>query len=132
MRVIEIQTEFGLDHLVAADRPVPEPRPRQVLLRMRAVALNYRDLLTVGGVYNPKQPLPLIPCSDGVGEVAAVGTDVERVREGDRVIPIFAQRWIGGEPTRGSIADDAPKSEKGLLRQRKGDAGRRCRLGSPR
>ena len=100
MRVIEIQNQFGLDHLVAADRPVPEPRPRQVLLRMLAVALNYRDLLTVGGGYNPKQPLPLIPCSDGVGEVAAVGTDVERVSEGDRVIPIFAQRWISGAPNR--------------------------------
>lgn len=103
MRAIEIQTQFGLDHLVQVDRPLPEPGPRQILLRMRAVALNYRDLLTVAGEYNPKQPLPLIPCSDGVGEVTAVGDGVERVSEGDRVIPIFAQSWISGAPTRARL-----------------------------
>jgi NADPH:quinone reductase-like Zn-dependent oxidoreductase len=100
VRAIEIQTQFGLDHLVVVERQQPEPGPRQVLIRMRAVALNYRDLLTVDGSYNPKQPLPLIPCSDGVGEVAAVGEEVSRVREGDRVIPIFAQRWVSGAPSR--------------------------------
>ena len=51
------------------------------------------------GHYDPKQPLPLIPCSDGVGRVVAVGSGVSRVSVGDRVIPIFAQRWISGEPT---------------------------------
>jgi NADPH:quinone reductase-like Zn-dependent oxidoreductase len=128
VRVIEIQKGFGLDHLVATDRPVPEPGPRQVLVRMRAVALNYRDLLTVGGRYNPKQPLPLIPCSDGVGEVAAVGTGVERIGEGDRVIPIFAQRWISGAPTReklrstlggpldGTLAEYVLLPEEGVVR----------------
>jgi len=128
VRVIEIQKGFGLDHLVATDRPVPEPGPRQVLVRMRAVALNYRDLLTVGGQYNPKQPLPLIPCSDGVGEVAAVGTGVERIGEGDRVIPIFAQRWISGAPTReklrstlggpldGTLAEYVLLPEEGVVR----------------
>jgi NADPH:quinone reductase-like Zn-dependent oxidoreductase len=100
VRAIEIQSQFGLEHLVEVDRPLPDPGPRQVLLRMRAVALNYRDLLMVAGKYNPKQPLPLIPCSDGVGEVTAIGAGVERVKEGDRVIPIFAQRWISGAPTR--------------------------------
>jgi NADPH:quinone reductase-like Zn-dependent oxidoreductase len=100
VKVLEIQEGFGLEHLGFAERPIPDPGPGQVLLRMRAVALNYRDLLTVRGEYNPRQPLPLIPCSDGVGEVRAVGEGVKRVSIGDRVIPIFAQRWIAGAPTR--------------------------------
>lgn len=100
MKVVEIQGGFGLDRLVIAERPRPEPGPGQVLLRMRAAALNYRDLLTVLGRYNPKQPLPLVPCSDGVGEVVEVGAGVTRVRRGERAIPIFAQRFLAGEPTR--------------------------------
>ena len=105
MKTFEIQSQFGLDHLVQVERPVPEPGPGQILIRMRAIALNYRDLLMIGGSYNPKQPLPLVPCSDGVGEVAALGDGVERMREGDRVIPIFAQRWISGAPTRERLLD---------------------------
>jgi NADPH:quinone reductase-like Zn-dependent oxidoreductase len=100
VKVVEIQGGFGLDRLVIAERPRPEPGPGQVLLRMRAAALNYRDLLTVLGRYNPKQPLPLVPCSDGVGEVVEVGAGVTRVRRGERAIPIFAQRFLAGEPTR--------------------------------
>ena len=128
MKTFEIQSQFGLDHLVQVERPVPEPGPGQILIRMRAIALNYRDLLTVGGSYNPKQPLPLVPCSDGVGEVAALGDGVERMREGDRVIPIFAQRWISGAPTRerlrstlggpldGTLAEYVVLSEDGVVR----------------
>jgi len=100
MRVLEIQQKFGLEQLRPARRPDPSPGPGQVLLRMRAACINYRDLLTVRGHYNPRQPLPLIPCSDGVGEVVALGRGVDRVQVGDRVAPIFAQRWISGEPTR--------------------------------
>jgi NADPH:quinone reductase-like Zn-dependent oxidoreductase len=68
------------------------------LIRVRATSLNFRDLMTVTGVYNPKQPLPLIPLSDGVGEVVAVGDGVTRVAVGDRVAGIFAQGWTAGEP----------------------------------
>ena len=98
MRVFEIRDAFGLDHLVAAERPTPEPGPGQVLLEMKAASLNYRDVLTVAGKYNPRQPLPLIPCSDGVGVVAAVGDGVSRVRAGDRVATLFSQKWWGGRP----------------------------------
>jgi len=103
MKVVEIHQSFGLDHLRVGERPDPRAedlRPGQVLLRMKAASLNYRDLLTVQGLYNPKQKLPLIPCSDGCGEVVAVGEGVTRVEEGDRVAPIFSQGWIAGEPTR--------------------------------
>ncbi|HVT18374.1 MAG TPA: NAD(P)-dependent alcohol dehydrogenase [Thermoanaerobaculia bacterium] len=100
MRVVEIRGAFGLDHLVEAERPEPRPGFGQVVVRVRAASLNYRDLLTIEGRYNPKQPLPLIPCSDGAGEVVATGEGVSRVRVGDRVCGAFAQRWIAGEPTR--------------------------------
>jgi NADPH:quinone reductase-like Zn-dependent oxidoreductase len=63
------------------------------------MSLNYRDLLVVKGLYNPKLPLPLVPLSDGVGQVVEVGPGVTRVKPGDRVAGIFMQTWIAGEPT---------------------------------
>jgi NADPH:quinone reductase-like Zn-dependent oxidoreductase len=99
MKVVEIAGSFGLRNVKQAERPEPRPGPGEVVLRMCAASLNYRDLLTVRGHYDPKQPLPLIPCSDGVGDVVAVGDGVTRVATGDRVATIFAQRWISGEPT---------------------------------
>lgn len=99
MKVYEIRESFGLDHLQVAERPDPTPDHGEVVLRMRAVSLNYRDILTVTGLYNPRQPLPLVPCSDGVGEVVAVGEGVTRVQVGDRVATLFSQGWIAGPPT---------------------------------
>ena len=99
MKVYEIQGGFGLDHLKLAERPDPTPGAGQVLLRMRAASLNYRDLMMVAGSYNPKQRLPLIPCSDGVGEVVAVGDGVTRLTVGDRVATLFCQDWMGGRPS---------------------------------
>ncbi len=100
MKVVEIHERFGLENLRLAERPDPTPGPGQVLLRMRAASLNARDVMTVRGQYNPKQPLPLIPGSDGAGEVVAAGEGVERVKVGERVLPIFSQGWIAGRPTR--------------------------------
>jgi NADPH:quinone reductase-like Zn-dependent oxidoreductase len=100
MRALIIDGSFGLDHLRVSERPTPEPGRGQVLLRMLSASLNYRDLLMARGQYNPKQRLPLVLASDGVGEVAQVGAGVDRVQVGDRVSPIFAQAWLGGEPTR--------------------------------
>ena len=99
MKVIELRDGFGTENLRPAERPDPEPGPGQVLLGMRAASLNYRDLLMVTGRYDPRQPLPLIPCSDGVGEVLALGAGVGRVRVGDRVCPLFAQGWLAGPPS---------------------------------
>src|SRR5688572_10244929 len=100
MKAIVISEAFGLENLRLEERPDPEPGPGEVLLRMRAVSLNYRDLLMAKGAYNPRQPLPLVPASDGVGSVVAVGDGVERVSVGDRVCPIFASGYLAGEPTR--------------------------------
>ena len=99
MKVIELQNTVGIDSLHVAEREEPRPGPGQVLLKMRAWSLNYRDLLVVKGQYNPKLKLPMTPLSDGVGEVAAVGEGVTRVKMGDRVAGIFMQRWLDGEVT---------------------------------
>ncbi|MEM8934676.1 MAG: NAD(P)-dependent alcohol dehydrogenase, partial [Acidobacteriota bacterium] len=98
MQALEIQSAFGLDHLVMTERDEPEPGHGQVRLRMRAASLNYRDVLMVTGRYDPRQTLPLVPCSDGVGIVEAVGPGVDRVAVGDRVATLFSQKWLAGEP----------------------------------
>jgi len=90
---------FGLDALRFEDRPSPVPGAGQVLVGVRAVSLNYRDLLVARGQYNPKMPLPRVPCSDCAGEVLAVGDGVASVRVGDRVCGTFFQDWDAGEQT---------------------------------
>ncbi len=91
--------QFGVDHLKHAKLPVLPVAPGIALIRVHAVSLNYRDLLMVKGEYNPKMALPRIPCSDGAGEVVEIGEGVDRVRIGDRVCGIFAQRWMDGPLT---------------------------------
>ena len=95
--------KFGIDNLERVTLPDPVPQQGQVLVRVHAVSLNYRDLMVVQGRYNPKMHLPRIPCSDGAGEVVGVGEGVSRVRPGDRVAGIFMQNWIDGEPDAAKI-----------------------------
>src|SRR5215470_889294 len=96
MKVIELQNSFGIDSLAMADRSEPRPGPGEVLLKMRAFSLNYRDLMVVKGQYNPRLKFPMTPLSDGVGQVAAVGPGVTRVRTGDRVAGAFMPGWVSG------------------------------------
>ncbi|MFB6357305.1 MAG: NAD(P)-dependent alcohol dehydrogenase [bacterium] len=100
MKCYRIQDDFGLENLVQTEVPDPSCDPSEVLVDIRAVSLNFRDVMTVNGSYNPDQPLPLIPCSDAAGVVESVGDDVEEFEPGDRVIPAFAQGWQEGELTR--------------------------------
>jgi NADPH:quinone reductase-like Zn-dependent oxidoreductase len=103
MEVWELREGFGLEHLRKAGRPDPVPAAGEVVLAMRAASLNFRDTLVVRGGYGPRYTLPLIPVSDGVGEVVATGDGVSRVRVGDRVCPIFFQSWLGGPPAPGKL-----------------------------
>jgi NADPH:quinone reductase-like Zn-dependent oxidoreductase len=96
MRVWAIEEAFGIENLRMIERPEPSPGPGEVLVRVRACSLNFRDLLMVRGIYNPRQPLPLVPLSDGAGEVVAIGDSVTRVKPGDRVAATFVQDWIAG------------------------------------
>lgn len=97
MRVFEIKQATGIDALTLTERPKPKPGYGQALVNIKAVSLNYRDLLVVKGSYSRNLSLPLIPCSDGVGEVIEAGDGVTRVKKGDRVAGIFMQTWISGE-----------------------------------
>jgi NADPH:quinone reductase-like Zn-dependent oxidoreductase len=97
MKAIVIDGEFGFDHLKMVERPEPKPRRGEVVIRTSAVSLNYRDTDMVAGTYPFKFPLPLVPASDGVGTVVAVGDGVTRAKVGDRVLGTFWQSWLGGD-----------------------------------
>jgi NADPH:quinone reductase-like Zn-dependent oxidoreductase len=98
MKAYEIQ-QFGIENLALVEREERQPKADEVLVKFHAASLNYRDLLMIEGAYNPKLKLPLIPFSDGAGEVVAVGENVTRWKIGDRVCPIFMQGWIDGDVT---------------------------------
>jgi NADPH:quinone reductase-like Zn-dependent oxidoreductase len=98
VKVVEIRESFGADCLQLVERPEPSPGPGQVLLKMKAFSINYRDLLVVNGVGRWKPPLGRVPLSDGAGIVAATGNEVSRVEVGDRVAPIFYPKWLEGRP----------------------------------
>ena len=88
----------SLDDLACAEAPEPRPGPGQVLVRMRAWSLNYRDLMVASGAYGASGTKPdLVPLSDGAGEVAELGADVTGVKVGDRICPTFFQGWIAGD-----------------------------------
>jgi NADPH:quinone reductase-like Zn-dependent oxidoreductase len=121
-------SSFGVDSLAFVERPTPAPGLGEVLVRVRAISFNYRDLMMVKGLYNPKMPLPRIPCSDGAGEVIAVGEGVTTWKTGDRVATIFMQNWLDGplNPAKakgalggdidGMLADHVVLKETGLVR----------------
>jgi NADPH:quinone reductase-like Zn-dependent oxidoreductase len=96
MKAFEIR-QFGIENLTLVERDIPKPKDNEVLVKFHAVSLNYRDLLMVTGKYNPNLKTPIIPCSDGAGEVIEVGKNVKRWKIGDRVMPTFMQGWIDGE-----------------------------------
>ncbi len=97
MKCYVIPAPKGIGSLSLVERPDPMPGPRQVLVRVRATSLNYRDLLTVEAQSARAAPKPdLIPLSDGAGEIVAVGPGVSRVKAGDRVAGCFMQKWVGG------------------------------------
>jgi len=101
---------FGIDKLQLSGAPEPAPGPGEILVKVHAVSLNYRDLMMVLGRYNPKMALPRIPVSDGAGEVAAVGEGVTKVKVGQRVAGIFMQNWLEGpadaQKQRGALGGD--------------------------
>jgi NADPH:quinone reductase-like Zn-dependent oxidoreductase len=91
--------QFGIDHLTLTEEKLPALSRGEVLVKMRAASLNYRDLMVVKGSYNPKlkQPTGVVPLSDGAGEIVDLGEGVTRFKKGDRVNGIFMQTWLAGE-----------------------------------
>jgi NADPH:quinone reductase-like Zn-dependent oxidoreductase len=98
MRGYRFHPRVHLDDLHVANLPPPTPGPRDVLLRMRAASLNHRDLLIATGRYGDF-PAPLVPLSDGAGEVVARGAEVTRFALGDLVVPAYVPDWVGGPPS---------------------------------
>src|SRR5260370_30291701 len=115
MKAYEIRDACGIDALVVSDRPDPATGQGLVAVRTRAVSLNFRDLVVVKGEYSKKLPLPMVPCSDCAGEVAAVGDGVTRVKPGDRVAGIFMQTWIEGDLTESKAKSAMGASIGGVL-----------------
>jgi NADPH:quinone reductase-like Zn-dependent oxidoreductase len=105
---------FGIEHLARIECDPPRPGPNEVLVRLHALSLNFRDLLVVRGMYNPKLKLPATPISDGAGEVVAVGDRVSEFRVGDRVVSHFVTAWQGGPFQAGYIQSSLGTPGPGL------------------
>ncbi|BBM81796.1 zinc-dependent alcohol dehydrogenase family protein [Candidatus Uabimicrobium amorphum] len=118
MRSIQIQESFGLQQLKFNDCSEKPIHDDEIEVSMHAASLNYRDLLMVKGLYDPKQPLPLVPCSDGAGVVTATGKDVCDVAVGDFVTTVFAPYWQSGTPTTTQMRGTMGGPIHGALTQR--------------
>jgi NADPH:quinone reductase-like Zn-dependent oxidoreductase len=116
MKQFEIR-EFGIENLTLAEADTPRPEYGQVLVRMRAASLNYRDYMVAKGVYNPKMKLPMIPLSDGAGVVEEVGSGVTQFKKGDRVAGCFFRNWIDGPPSREKVGSALGGGIDGVLRE---------------
>ncbi|WCB95455.1 Crotonyl-CoA reductase [Baekduia alba] len=90
-------TDFGIDNLTRSDVPTPEPGPRELLVEVGAVSLNFRDKAIAEGLYEPgRMPKGLIPVSDAAGRIVQIGTDVTRWAVGDRVVSHLYSGWRDG------------------------------------
>ena len=118
MRAWQITGTFSIDGLKLNTYPDVQPGPGQVEVEVKAVSLNFRDLLVLKGLYTKKLPLPLTICSDAAGVVAAVGDRVTRVKVGDRVCGIFMPRWLAGGCTDSGSRSALGAFEQGVLADR--------------
>src|SRR6476660_3348616 len=96
MEAYHIERFGSVGGIVRRSSEDPRPGLKEVLMRVRASSLNYRDLMVLKGGGRGPTKLGVIPLSDGAGEVAAVGDGVIRFKPGDRVIGTFHPRWFGG------------------------------------
>jgi len=116
MKAIELGGEWSLDHLVEVERPEPTPGPGEILVRVGAASLNYRDWLLIQGGYGKTAgSLPLIPVSDCAGKIAALGPGVTGWSVGDRVIPAFFQDWPAGQPSVAALGSSLGGPRDGAL-----------------
>ncbi len=108
-------SQFG--KIEKKDRNIRDLAPNEVIVKMHAASLNYRDYLVTTGMYNKNMPLPVVPLSDGAGEVVEVGSTVTRFKTGDRVMPIFMQAWISGTLNKQAAKSALGGSLDGVLQQ---------------
>jgi NADPH:quinone reductase-like Zn-dependent oxidoreductase len=117
MRAYQLAQATGVDALVKVDLSVPKPGPRQILVKVVACSLNFRDLAIALGTYRMPTKPNLVPLSDGAGEVVEIGSSVTRVKVGDRVAGCFFQRWIDGPATADTHTSALGGSIDGMLRE---------------
>jgi NADPH:quinone reductase-like Zn-dependent oxidoreductase len=98
VKAYEIQ-EFGIDNLALVECDVPQHGDDEILVKLHAASLNFRDVMVVSGTYNPRMKLPAIPFSDGAGEVVAVGKNITKWKVGMRVCSTVIPAWIDSGPT---------------------------------
>lgn len=96
MKVWRIEESFGLENLSLSEVATPTPKTGEILLKMQAISLNYRDMVTVAGGYGKTVKTPLVPCSDGVGTVIETGSSTGTFEKGVRLSPIFFPKWKDG------------------------------------
>jgi len=107
---------FGsVDGIVLRSTPDPRPAPKEVLMRVRASSLNYRDLMVLKGGGRGPTKLGVVPLSDGAGEVSAIGDGVTRVKVGDRIAGCFHPRWFGGPISSDYLTDRLGANLDGML-----------------
>ena len=115
MKVAVLEAVGSLDNIRIVERPEPKPGPRQVLVRLRAASLNFRDLVVVEGGYGARQKKQnLVMLSDGAGEIVELGSEVADWRVGDRVVGCFFPDWQAGPPTERRIATSLGGSVDGV------------------
>lgn len=117
MNAYQITGTDGLASLKNVVLPDPQPGPGEVLVRIRAVCLNYRDYMNVMGIRGVTGPVPRVPCSDGAGEVVAVGEGVSGFKPGDRVVIPFMPSWLNGEFSQAHAAQALGGAVDGMLRE---------------
>lgn len=116
MKAMVLKTATGPEALEMVDLPMPEVGVDDVLVRLGASSLNWRDTLIFKGGYRSQQKMEnLIPLTDGAGEVAEVGSGVTQFKSGDRVTAGFCPNWISGEPDADAVKSPAGKTEDGML-----------------
>jgi len=115
MRAYQLPAGGSIDALVEVDLPMRKPAHRQVLVKVAACSLNYRDLAIALGRYRAPSKANLVPLSDGAGEVVEVGAGVMRFKPGDRVAGCFFQRWSGGRPEPDTQASAVGGAIDGML-----------------
>jgi NADPH:quinone reductase-like Zn-dependent oxidoreductase len=115
MKAYRIDSFGSVAGVVLATRDDPRPGPREILLRVRATSLNYRDLMVLKGGGRGPTKLGIVPLSDGAGEVAAIGDRVSRAAVGDRVIGCFHPRWFGGPISADYLTDRLGGNIDGML-----------------
>lgn len=118
MRAKVFKTPDGPDALKDIERPMPEPGPGEVRVRIGATSLNYRDLLIAKGGYRTRQKqADLVPLSDGAGTVDAVGAGVRDFKPGDRVTACFFMDWPAGTATEHAMESDTGRAVDGMLQE---------------